>query len=148
MDRPKERWPPLSSWLVVATLLNVALVVATIALALRIGRPSTLAGVEGQSKRPSVPVNTTGHDAVSLPPRFKPAQMERIERRALLDAFDAALAAYLRALTVCRREREPFQSSFARARHELHVAWLRLTRFEREINRRTSGHSRIPLVQP
>src|SRR5262245_31200001 len=124
----------MSSWVVAVLVLNVALVVAVIVLALHIAGRRVLVAfeVELEWSPQAVPVSAPELDAHPRLPLFTPAQTMRAEWSALLDAFDAARNAYLRELTAWRTRELRTNGALTEAKHNFEIAKRRLTRFERE----------------
>jgi hypothetical protein len=121
----------MSSWVVAALFPNTALVVAAIVYAVRLSGQSVVVAVELELQLHAASVSTADTDAVPRLPLFSPAQMTRTERRALLEAFDAARAVYLEELTAWRNQQPRTTGALSQARHDLDVAKQRLNRFER-----------------
>ena len=117
----------MSGWVVAALVLNAALVVVVIALALRIASRGVRVAVEVRcNPEPDL-------DAAPRLPLFSPHQMRQTEWHALLGALEGARANYLRELVAWRNRQPRTQGALAQSMHDLEVAKRRLQRFEREV---------------
>ena len=124
----------MNAWVVAALVVNTALVVVAIVFALRLAGRSVVVALELELQLHAPPVATLEAGANSRLPLFSPAQMTRTEWRALLEAFDAARVVYLKELTTWRDGLPRAAGSLSHAKHDLEVARLRLTQFERSVS--------------
>ena len=122
----------MNGWVVAALVLNAAIVVVAIVYATRFAGRSVVVGVELQLELQALPITAPDVYADSRLPLFSPEQMTRTEWRALLEAFDAARAVYLKELTAWRNGLPRTHGSLMHAKHNLDIARWRLTRFERD----------------
>lgn len=133
-----KAYRPLSDWVVVALMLNAALVAAVIVFALRIAArgPADFGVRSGAAplERSATPATVVSPDSVRQSPPFSPADTRRVEWHALLDEYGRSPNVYLRAMRVLRASQEPRgYGALTRAWHDLAVAKQRLDRFEREM---------------
>jgi hypothetical protein len=122
----------MSNWVVAVLILNAALVVAIIVLALKIAGRKVLVAVEVTAG--STEISTVDSEAIPSSPRWSQTQMTRTEWRFLLDACDAARAVYVRELTAWRNEAPRLAGALTEATHDYEVAKRRLTRFELDVS--------------
>jgi hypothetical protein len=124
----------MNTWVVVALVVNAALVVVAILFAMHLAGRSVIVAVELELQLHLPPVVTAEVDEGSRLPLFSPAQMSKTEWRALLEAFDGARAVYLKELTAWRNRVPRVAGSLSRATHDLNIARWRWTRFERQVS--------------
>lgn len=121
----------MSNWVVAAIIVNAALVVAVIVLALHIANRSVAVAVRVDVQvSPPVAAVTELVAAPSRPPLFSASQMRRAEWHALLNAYDEAHLKYLRALVAWNKDELRNYGGLTRAHHDFEIAKRRLTRFE------------------
>jgi hypothetical protein len=126
----------MSNWVVTVLVLNAAVVVAIIVLALHIAGRNVLVALEVKVALSPTQnaISIVAADGRASLPLWSPTQMTRSEWHALLDAFGVARRAYMREMTTWRNEQPREAGALARATHELEIAKRRLTRFELDVS--------------
>ena len=112
----------MSNWVIAALVVNAALVVVAIVIAVRIAGRAVVVAVELELQLQPSAIATVEIDDRPRLPLFSPAQMSRTEWRALLETFDAARVVYLKELTAWRNEQPRTPGALSRARHDLDIA--------------------------